>query len=67
MMFSSGVGANGNRSIGVGTVGGMLVGTVALLFVVPVLFLIFQHLEEKVIPGRKRKNKEELACGNMEE
>lgn len=56
MMFATGVGANGNISIGVGTVGGMLVGTVALLFVVPVLFVVFQYIEEKVMPKRvKRK------------
>lgn len=46
MMFSTGVGANGNRSLGTGTVGGMLIGTLALLFVVPVLFVLFQHLQE---------------------
>ena len=54
LMFSTGVGANGNISIGVGTVGGMLVGTVALLFVVPVLFIVFQTIEERVMPSRKR-------------
>lgn len=55
LMFSSGVGANGNISIGVGTVGGMLIGTVALLFVVPVLFIVFQTLEEKVMPESHRR------------
>lgn len=54
LAFSSGVGANGNISIGVGTTGGMLVGTVALLFVVPVLFIVFQTLEEKVMPKRQK-------------
>lgn len=53
MMFASGVGANGNISIGVGTVGGMLIGTVALLFIVPVLFIVFQHLQEKLMPARQ--------------
>jgi HAE1 family hydrophobic/amphiphilic exporter-1 len=53
LMFSTGVGANGNISIGVGTVGGMLIGTIALLFVVPVLFIIFRNIEEKVMPKRK--------------
>lgn len=56
MMFATGVGANGNISIGVGTVGGMLVGTIALLFVVPVLFVIFQALEEKLSPNKLKKN-----------
>lgn len=47
LMFSTGVGANGNRSLGTGAVGGMLVGTLALLFVVPVLFVVFQHVQER--------------------
>ncbi len=55
LVFASGVGANGNMSIGVGTVGGMLVGTVALLFIVPVLFIVFQSIEERVMPKRERK------------
>lgn len=55
LAFASGVGANGNISIGVGTVGGMLVGTIALLFVVPVLFIVFQTIEERVMPNKKRK------------
>ena len=55
LMFASGVGANGNISIGVGTVGGMLIGTLALIIIVPVLFIIFQWLEEKVMPKRKRE------------
>lgn len=53
MMFATGVGANGNISLGVGTVGGMLIGTLALLFVVPVLFIVFQTIEERVMPKRK--------------
>ena len=55
LMFANGVGANGNISIGVGTVGGMLIGTLALLIIVPPLFIIFQHIEEKVMPKRKRE------------
>ncbi|MGM9859975.1 MAG: efflux RND transporter permease subunit [Muribaculaceae bacterium] len=53
LVFSTGAGANGNISLGVGAVGGMLVGTVALLFVVPVLFIVFQTIEEKVFPSRR--------------
>lgn len=56
MMFATGVGANGNISIGVGTVGGMLVGTIALLFVVPTLFIIFQSIEERVSPNKLKKS-----------
>ena len=52
LMFASGVGANGNISIGVGTVGGMLIGTIALLVIVPALFIVFQWIEEKVMPKR---------------
>lgn len=54
MMFATGVGANGNISIGVGTVGGMLVGTVALLFVVPPLFMLFQYMQERFMPPRRQ-------------
>ena len=64
LMFASGVGANGNISIGVGTVGGMLIGTIALLVIVPVLFIVFQYIEEKVTPSRKS---EMLAEENKEE
>lgn len=42
LIVASGAGANENRSLGVGAVGGMLVGTLALLFVVPVLFMVFR-------------------------
>lgn len=52
LALATGVGANGNHSLGVGVIGGMLIGTVALLFVVPVLFVIFQSVEERVF--RKR-------------
>ena len=42
--------ANGNSSLGTGTVGGMVIGTLALLFIVPSLFIVFQYLQEKVRP-----------------
>ena len=54
LMFAQGVGANGNISVGVGTVGGMLTGTLALLFIVPALFIIFRYLQERFLPGRFR-------------
>lgn len=50
LMFSTGVGANGNSSLGTGAVGGMLIGTLVLLFLVPALFVIFQWIQEKVQP-----------------
>ncbi len=48
LAFASGVGANGNQSLGVGTIGGMLIGTISLLFMVPPMFVVFQTLEEKI-------------------
>ena len=54
MMFSSGVGANGNRSLGTGVVGGMAVGLFALLFLVPSLFVVFQWLQEKTVRNINR-------------
>ena len=46
LVFATGVGANGSQTIGVGTVGGMLIGTLGLLFIVPALFVVFQNLQE---------------------
>lgn len=57
LMFASGVGANGNQSLGVGAVGGMIIGTVALLFVTPVFFIVFQYVEERVM-GKHKKSRE---------
>ena len=53
LMFSTGVGANGNNTLGAGVVGGMLIGTLALLFIVPPFFVVFQYLQEKVKPIKK--------------
>jgi transporter, hydrophobe/amphiphile efflux-1 (HAE1) family len=47
LMFASGVGANGNSTIGTGAVGGMLIGTILQIFIVPALFVIFQGLQER--------------------
>ena len=49
LVFAHGVGANGNVSLGVGCVGGMIVGTIALLFVVPVLFIVMQYGQEIIL------------------
>lgn len=57
LMFASGVGANGNSTLGVGAVGGMFVGTVALLFVTPAFFITFQWIEERVM-GKRKKERE---------
>ena len=53
LMVSSGAGAAGNRSIGTGAVGGMFIGTIFGVFIIPVLFIIFQRLQEKI--SRKPK------------
>ena len=55
LMSATGAGANGNRSLGTGVVGGMLIGTLALLFITPVFFIIFQYLQEKVRPPMKEE------------
>ena len=54
LMMAHGVGANGSRSLATGVIGGMIVGTLALLFLVPSLFIVFQWLQERV----KRKSDE---------
>ena len=48
LVLASGVGAEGNRSIGTGAVGGLLIGTVTGVFVIPILFVFFQWLQEKI-------------------
>lgn len=50
LMFAMGIGANGNRSLGAAAVGGMLIGVICQIFVVPSLFVIFEYLQEKVKP-----------------
>lgn len=58
LAFATGVGAIGNRSIGMGAVGGMLVGTIFGVFIIPVLFVIFQNLQEKISPNKFKTNTE---------
>jgi hydrophobe/amphiphile efflux-1 (HAE1) family protein len=55
LALSSGAGANGDMSLALGVIGGMTVGTVALLFMVPVFFIAFQTLQEKLMPARKHE------------
>ena len=50
LMFASGVGKNGNQTLGAAAVGGMLIGTLCQIFVVPTLFVLFQSLQEKFSP-----------------
>ena len=53
LVLATGVGAKGNNSIGTGAVGGLLIGTIVGVFVIPVLFVIFQWLQEKVSPSTR--------------
>lgn len=50
MMFAHGAGANGNQALGTGAVGGMLIGMLFQIFIVPALFVLFQKLQEKISP-----------------
>ena len=58
LMFSTGVGANGNKSIGIGSIGGMLFGTLLGIFVIPGLYVIFQGLQEKMGTNKYDENDE---------
>ena len=51
LVLASGVGAEGNRAIGTGAAGGLLIGTITGVFVIPMLFILFQWLQEKI--GKK--------------
>ncbi|MBO7408724.1 MAG: efflux RND transporter permease subunit [Paludibacteraceae bacterium] len=66
LVFSGGAGANGNRALALGVVGGMSIGTLALVFVVPAFFIVFQTLEEKV-NGVKVENQKSKATKGKEE
>ena len=67
LMVSTGVGANGNRTLGSGAVGGMLVGTLALLFIVPALFIVFQWLQEQIRPVQAMRSDEWAIRAEIEE
>ena len=58
LVIEGGAGANGNRALALGVIGGMSIGTVALLFVVPAFFIVFQKLHEKYQGAPKMKNVE---------
>lgn len=60
LITSTGVGAMGNISLGIGAVFGMLIGCAGLLFLVPALFVLFETIQEKVKPLEKEKEYEEL-------
>ncbi len=67
LMFASGVGANGNSSLGTGVVGGMLIGTIALLFLTPALFIVFEWLQERVKPIHITNNPDWAIQSEIEE
>ncbi|MGL5787668.1 MAG: efflux RND transporter permease subunit [Bacteroidales bacterium] len=67
LLFASGVGANGSKTIGAGTIGGMLIGTLALLFIVPALFIIFQSLQERMKPVTFVESTDPMIIQEMEE
>lgn len=58
LVFATGTGAAGNRSIGTGAVGGLLVGTVIGVFVIPILFILFQWLQEKIMGAPESINRD---------
>ena len=77
LMFSTGAGANGNGSLATGVIGGMVVGTIALLFVTPVFYIIFEYLQEKLrkpmeieaspqVQIETQRNEEELKALNKD-
>ncbi|WP_159021377.1 efflux RND transporter permease subunit [Formosa sp. L2A11] len=49
LMIATGAGATGNRAIGTGAIGGMLIGTLLGVLIIPVLFVIFQSLQERIV------------------
>jgi HAE1 family hydrophobic/amphiphilic exporter-1 len=51
LVLATGVGAKGNNSIGTGAAGGLLIGTVIGVFVIPVLYVVFQWLDERIRPS----------------
>ena len=60
LLVTGGVGANGNNTLGAGVIGGMALGTLGILFMVPVLFIVFEWLQEKVSPEKFKEQCELL-------
>jgi HAE1 family hydrophobic/amphiphilic exporter-1 len=65
MMFATGVGKNGNQTLGAAAVGGMLIGTLLQIFVVPTLFVIFQSLQEKISPMKFEDDENEDVAAEL--
>ena len=66
-MFASGVGANGNQALGYGSIGGMLIGMILQIFVVPSLFVIFQSIQEKFTPMKWKDTNNEGIESELEQ
>ena len=67
LMFASGVGKNGNQTLGAAAVGGMLIGTLCQIFIVPALFAVFQWLQEKLRPLKFEDEENEEAAAELEQ
>ena len=65
LMFASGVGKNGNQTLGAAAVGGMLIGTICQIFVVPALFAVFEWLQEKLTPMKFEDELNEEAAAEL--
>ncbi len=65
LMFASGVGKNGNQTLGAAAVGGMLIGTICQIFVVPALFAVFEWLQEKLTPLKFEDELNEEAAAEL--
>jgi len=61
LVIEGGAGANGNRALALGVIGGMSIGTIALLFVVPAFFIVFQNLHEKFQGAPAKKDNNDVA------
>lgn len=67
MMFASGAGANGNHALGSGAVGGMLIGMIFQIFIVPAMFVAFMHLQEKITPPKWHDTNNEGLTSEIEQ
>lgn len=67
LMFAHGVGANGNRALGVGSIGGMLIGMIFQIFIVPALFVIFEIIQEKITPIKWRDTDNQGVASEIEQ
>ena len=67
MMFATGVGANGNNALGAGSIGGMLIGMILQVFIVPSLFVIFQTIQEKFTPIKWKDTNNDAVESELEQ